>query len=218
MSVARYVIIGAGAVGVTLAAELQASGRDVVLVGRGRQLELLRTGQLQYFRPDGVRTLDVPAVAAPDELRLDRADVVVLASKTQQAAGAIAEWAWQPVPGTAMSAGEALPLLTLQNGLDAERTALRQFATVVGSVLWIPSSYVADGEVSSPAAPAPGVFWLGSYPDGPASVAAKAIAADLAAAHFEVQLVEDLSRWKAAKLLSSATFVLGRALCPRSRA
>jgi thiosulfate/3-mercaptopyruvate sulfurtransferase len=31
----RYIIIGAGAVGVTLAAELQRAGREVLLIARG---------------------------------------------------------------------------------------------------------------------------------------------------------------------------------------
>jgi ketopantoate reductase len=33
--VSRYVIIGAGGIGVTLAAQLQGAGREVVLVARG---------------------------------------------------------------------------------------------------------------------------------------------------------------------------------------
>jgi thiosulfate/3-mercaptopyruvate sulfurtransferase len=207
----RYVIIGAGAVGVTLAAELQRSGRDVLLVGRGRQLELLRTGGLRYLRPDAAWILDVPTAAGPDEISLTSNDLLVLATKTQDADSVLGQWAGLPVDGGRSRAGQALPVFTLQNGLDAERSALRRFATVIGSVLWVPSTYVTDGEVVTPAAPAPGVFWLGDYPD-PAgrtvSAAARTIASDLAGAGFEVQLVADLSRWKAAKLLASATFVL----------
>jgi thiosulfate/3-mercaptopyruvate sulfurtransferase len=206
--VTRYVIVGAGAVGVTLAAELRSSGKDVVLVGRGRQLELLRAGQVRYFTPDGSQTIDAPTVAGPGELTLETSDVLVIATKTQQAAAVIDEWAWQPVSGSARPAAETLPILTLQNGLDAERTALRRFATVIGAVVWVPSTYVADGEVSTPAGPARGVIWLGAYPDGPPPAAAAGIAADLQSSNFEAQIVNDLSRWKTGKLLSSATFVL----------
>jgi glycine/D-amino acid oxidase-like deaminating enzyme len=42
----RYVIIGAGGIGVTFAAELHRAGRDVVLVARGAQLDALRSGEL----------------------------------------------------------------------------------------------------------------------------------------------------------------------------
>ena len=52
----RYVIVGAGAVGATLAAELHLAGRDVVLVARGDQLAALRVGGLRYLRPDGRST------------------------------------------------------------------------------------------------------------------------------------------------------------------
>ncbi|MCW2524444.1 MAG: Rhodanese domain protein [Frankiales bacterium] len=207
----RYVIIGAGAVGVTLAAELQRGGREVVLVGRGRQLELLRTGGVRYLRPDAAWTVDVPIAAGPDELSLTSADVLVLATKTQDADAVLGQWAGQPVDGGRARAGEVLPVFTMQNGLDAERSALRRFATVIGSVVWVPSTYVSDGVVATPSTPAAGVFWLGGYPDSvgqPASAATQIIAADLVAADFEVQVVEDLSRWKAGKLLGSATFVL----------
>ncbi len=204
----RYVIIGAGAVGVTLAAELQQAGREVVLVGRGAQLELLRAGQARYVTPDGEQTVEVPAAAGPHEVKLDRGDILVLATKTQQADETLAEWARQPVGDGQRLAGEVLPVFTLQNGLQAERSALRRFAHVIGSVVWVPANYVADGEVLLPAGPARGVFWVGEYPDGPASAAAQLIAADLAQANFEAQVVNDLSRWKAAKLLASATFAL----------
>ncbi len=203
----RYVIIGAGAVGVTLAAELSDSGRPVLLVGRGRQLESLRARELRFVTPAGSRALDVP-VADADEVRLELGDVLVLATKAQQAEAALTRWGGAPVAGSNDTAGAILPVVTLQNGLDTERAALRRFATVIGSVLWVPSTYTRDGEVVSPAAPVHGVFWLGQHPDGAPSPVARTIAADLTQAGFEVQLVEDLSRWKAAKLAVASTFVL----------
>jgi thiosulfate/3-mercaptopyruvate sulfurtransferase len=210
-------------VGVCLAAELQTAGVEAVLVGRGRQLELLRAGRVRYLRPDGERRLEIECAGGPGEVQLTDDDVLVLAVKTQQADEVCAEWAWQPVAGaaTGAAAGEVLPLLTVQNGLDAERSALRRFRTVLGSVVWIPATYTDDGEVFTPAAPAPGVIWLGRHPDGSAPAPSAPMAADLEAAGFVVQVVEDLSRWKAAKLVVSSTFVLD-ALYPdgpeRSRA
>ena len=203
----RHVIIGAGAVGVTLAAELSDSGRPVLLVGRGRQLEMLRANKLRFVTPAGSRVLDVPAADA-DEVGLRLGDILVLATKAQQAEAALTHWAGAPVAGSNETAGAILPVVTLQNGLDTERAALRRFASVIGSVLWVPSTYTHDGEVVSPAAPVHGVFWLGQHPDGAPSPVARTIAADLIRAGFEVQLVDDLSRWKAAKLTVASTFVL----------
>ena len=90
-------------------------------------------------------------------------------------------------------------MLTLQNGLEAERVALRRFKTVFGGVLWISASYVRVGEISAPGWPAVGVVWIGAYPGG-AHPALAAIAADLPRQRFEAQVVEDIQRWKAAKL------------------
>jgi thiosulfate/3-mercaptopyruvate sulfurtransferase len=208
--VSRYVIVGAGGVGVTAAAELQRAGREVVLVARGAQLEFLRTGKMRYSRPDGARYLELPAVGDPAEVDLTPDDVLVLATKTQDVEAAVADWAWRPVAhpdGTRRPAAASIPLLTTQNGLEAERVASRRFASVLGAVLWIPATYVQAGEVVSAGAPAVGVIWLGAYPGG-SDPRAAAIADDLRAAGFETQVVQDISRWKAAKLLGSVTFVL----------
>jgi thiosulfate/3-mercaptopyruvate sulfurtransferase len=206
----RYIIVGAGGVGVTFAAELQRAGRDVVLVARGAQLEFLRAGKMHYLRPDGARYLDLPAAGDPAEVDLTPDDVLVLTTKTQDAEAATADWAWRPVrypDGSQRPAAASIPLVTTQNGLEAERIALRRFASVIAGVLWVPATYVRAGEVISAGAPAVGVIWLGAYPDGSYPRLA-AIADDVHAAGFEVQVVEDIDRWKAAKLLGSVTFVL----------
>ncbi|GLW90490.1 ketopantoate reductase family protein [Actinokineospora globicatena] len=195
----RYVIIGAGAVGATTAAELHLAGREVVLVARGAHLAALQESGLRYIRPDGITTLRLPVVGSPEELKLRSDDVLVLATKTQDADAALAAWAWQPVDDGV--AAVRLPLLTLQNGLDSERSALRRFATVFGAVSWSPSSHVVAGEVVSPAAPLAGVFWIGRYPGGTDSRLAD-IAADFTAANLAVEVVSDIVAFKAGKLLT----------------
>jgi 2-dehydropantoate 2-reductase len=204
------VIIGAGGIGVTFAAELDRAGRDVVLVARGAQLDALRAGELRYARPDGTRRLTLPGIGDPGEIELAPGDVLVLATKTQDVEPLIAQWARRPVrqaDGTVAPAAVSIPVLTLQNGLEAERIALRRFKTVFGGVLWVAASYIQAGEVSAPGWPAVGVVWVGAYPGG-AHPGAATIAADLRASGFEAQAVDDIRRWKAAKLLSSVTFAL----------
>jgi thiosulfate/3-mercaptopyruvate sulfurtransferase len=146
----------------------------------------------------------------PDELALTDGDVFVLATKTQDAAAAIALWAEQPVTladGTTATAGTSLPLLTTQNGLETKRIALRFFATVFGGVLALPANYVRPGVVVSPGAPAVGLAWIGAYPDRD-DPQVEAIARDLRRANIETQSVSDISRWKRGKLVVSTTFVL----------
>jgi thiosulfate/3-mercaptopyruvate sulfurtransferase len=239
--VSRYIVIGAGAAGVTLAAELQQAGRDVVLAGRGTQLAAARAGRLRYIRPEGQRRLNLPVVGDPAELELQTSDVLLLATKTQDAEPAIAQWAWQPVRppgnpagGTQRPAAAVLPLITVQNGLETERAALRRFTTVFAGVLLLPASYLSPGEIVSPAAPAVGALILGRYPPPaqlqdvqpqdaqrqgapPPDSRLAAIAGDLRAARFEVQISADVTRWKAAKLLTSATFVLSALYAPGER-
>ncbi|WP_103382031.1 rhodanese-like domain-containing protein [Pseudonocardia dioxanivorans] len=195
----RYVVIGAGAVGATLAAELHTAGIATVLVARGAHLDALRAGGLRYLRPDGEHVVDVPVAAGPAEVDLRAGDVLVLATKAQDAESTIADWAWRPVKG-GLSAAESLPVLVLQNGLDTELVALRRFATVYGAAVWSPSTYLVPGEVESPAAPAVGIVWVGRFPGGHDARLAP-IADDLRAARHLVEVVEDIPRWRAGKLL-----------------
>jgi 2-dehydropantoate 2-reductase len=209
-SVTRYVIIGAGAVGVTFAAELDRAGRDVLLIARAGQLAALRAGTLRYARPDATRTLSLPAAAGPDEVTLAEGDVLVLTTKTQDADAVLADWARRPVKsgdGSWRTAAELIPVITVQNGLDAERSALRRFATVFGSVLWVAAGYVASGEVAATGWPAVGIAWVGTYPRGPHPLL-PAVAADFTAAGFLTHVTDEIQPVKAAKLTASVTFAL----------
>lgn len=169
----RYVIIGGGAVGASLAAELHRAGIDTVLVARGAQLAALRSGGLRYVRPDGEHHLHPAVAGGPAEVGLTGDDVLVLATKTTDSAAAVTDWAWQPVKradGTTGVAAFDLPLVTLQNGLETERIALRSFATVIGATIWIPATFITPGQVVNHGAPVPAILWLGPYP--PVSLAA----------------------------------------------
>ena len=88
----RYIVIGAGAIGGTIGGRLAASGHEVVLVARGAHLDALRARGLRLATPHGTSTLDIPAVAGPGELGLREDDVLLLATKTQDA---------EPANGTA---------------------------------------------------------------------------------------------------------------------
>jgi len=197
--VTRYVVIGAGAVGATTAAQLHVAGREVVLAARGAHLAALRETGLRYIRPDGTTTLRLPVVGDPDELKLRPDDLLVLATKAHDADAALAAWAWRPV--SAGTAATELPVLTIQNGLDSERSALRRFAMVFGAVSWSPASHVAPGAVVSPAAPVAGVFWAGRYPTG-VDGRLDEVAADFSDAGLALEVVDDIVPFKAGKLVS----------------
>src|SRR5215472_8354162 len=149
----RYIIIGAGAVGGTIGGCLFQGGHDVVLVARGAHLGALRARGLRLATPSGTHQLDIPVAGGPGELRLRSDDVLILATKTQDAGALLAEWAWQPVPGAPASAGSAsagagaaaadlLPVVCAQNGVASERFALRLFRCVYRMCVWLPATHL----------------------------------------------------------------------------
>ncbi|OON80710.1 ketopantoate reductase family protein [Streptomyces tsukubensis] len=201
----RYVIIGAGAVGATMGGRLAQSGREVVLVARGGHYEALRDRGLRLTTPDGEHVHRLPVVQAPAELgELRPDDVLVLGVKTQDCVAALDTWSVVPVAGGG-TAGERLPLLCAQNGVESERLALRRFRYVVGVCVWLPATHLAPGEVSAVCAPYSGMLHLGRYPVGAADMSGvlRSIASDLEGSHFLAPVVDDVMRWKYGKLLAN---------------
>ncbi|MGO1834702.1 MAG: ketopantoate reductase family protein, partial [Actinomycetaceae bacterium] len=189
----RYIIIGAGAVGGALAASLHQAGSDVVLVARGEALAAIADRGLVYTRPGGVDTVPVTAVGGPGDVALTGDDVLVLAVKAQDAIATLQAWAWQPVAfsdrtGTASE----LPIVTLQNGLETERAALRLFDTVVSGTTFLAGVHLRPGEVLTGAGPRIGQLILGGYPT--AAPVPERLVDDLRAAEWLVQVVGDVSR------------------------
>jgi 2-dehydropantoate 2-reductase len=206
----RYLVIGAGAIGGTIGARLHQAGREAVLVARGEHLRVLQdTGLRLRTASEDVR-LRVPAVGGPDEVRLTARDVLVLATKTQQAGEALRTWADVPVHADGGSdevlgtAGERLPLLTALNGVASERMALRYFRSVVGVCVWMPAVHLVPGGVILRAAPRSGVLHLGAVPvGGVPGPLLRELAADLDAAGFDAPLPPDVMPWKYRKLISN---------------
>lgn len=205
----RYIIIGTGAVGGVIGGLLAAAGRDVVLVARNRQLEVLRSGGLEVATVDGVSHVHPPTAAGPQDVELRPGDVLVVAVKSQDTAAVLEAWADRPVAGGG-TASSALPLVCAQNGVDNERAALRRFAHVVGMCVWLPATFLEPGRVSAGSTPVPGVLTLGPVPTG--GPAPTAIAADLVAAGFRAPVVEDVMAWKYYKLLTNLANAV-EALC-----
>lgn len=206
----RYVIIGAGAVGASLAAGLEEAGIAVTLVSRGQTYAAIRDHGLLYTQGDRRRTLAVDVVDGPDGVELGPEDVLVLAVKSQDAAAALADWAWRPVSDGRLAAD--LPLLLTQNGLHAERTALRYFSTVIGGVTLVAGRHVVPGRVEVGNGPRTGQLIVGGYPSAAlaphAAAEAHRIAADLRAANWLSQAVPEIDRWLAWKVLTNAIFAV----------
>jgi 2-dehydropantoate 2-reductase len=202
MGAMRYIVIGAGGVGGTIGGRLAQAGHEVVLVARGPHLDALRVqGGLRLATPEGTSVIGVPAVSGPDEVELCAGDVLLLATKTQDAEAALAGWAWKPVQGGTVAA-EDLPVLCAQNGVASERLALRRFRHVYGVCVWLPATHLEPGLVAAQGAPLSGLLHVGRYPSGTDGTIER-IGADLAASRFVAPVVPDIMRWKHGKLLAN---------------
>jgi 2-dehydropantoate 2-reductase len=204
----RYIILGAGAVGGALGGRLGLVGCDVVLVARGDHLAALREHGLRLRTPDEDVTLSLPTIGGPEEIDLNSDDVLILATKTQQAGEALVTWTdaavhqnGQPV-GTA---GGRLPIFIALNGVAAETIAHRYFRLVYGVCVWMPVVHLVPGEVIIRSTPRSGTLHIGRVPANPDDhdPALQQVASDLAAANFDVPLPDDVMLWKYRKLISN---------------
>lgn len=215
MSAQRYVVIGAGSIGGVVAARLSQHGPvPPLVVARGDNGATIREHGLLLRSPDDEVRVAPPTVTDPSQAHLTRQDVLVIATKTHQLQQALLDWADQPVhdeDGTVVgTAGELLPIMTLLNGIEAERLALRLFRRVIGVVVWLPAVHLTPGEVIVRMAPTSGVFIAAPMATPVDEEAAardaqllETVAADWEAATFRLHVVEDVMPWKHLKLLSN---------------
>ena len=168
--------------GGTIGGCLALGGHEVVLVARGAHLAALREGGLRLGTPQGTDVVSVPAIGGADEIGLTPSDVLVVATKSQDSAAVLSEWAGQPVKGGGI-AGQDLPVICAQNGVANERAALRRFRHVYGMCVWLPAMHLAPGEVAAYGQPFAGLLWTGRYPAG-TDEAIERVAADLAGSRF----------------------------------
>jgi 2-dehydropantoate 2-reductase len=215
----RYVIIGAGAIGGTIAARLAQHSKEhpPLVIARGEHGRVLAAEGLRLRTADEDVRIPVEVAATPEEVRLASDDVLVVATKTHQVQAALEQWADAPVfsapdaTDAAGTAGELLPVLLALNGVASERIALRYFDRVFGVCVWLPAVHLEPGEVVLRIAPVSGSFIVGRYA-APADDADAALLAtvkqDWEAASFHLHVVDDVMRWKHLKLLGN----LGNAL------
>ena len=208
----RYVIIGGGAIGGVLGARLaQNDGQHPpLLIVRGEHGAVIARDGLRLRTPDEDVTVRPEVASGPDGVQLRSDDVLVLAVKTQQVQVALQQWVDAPVVDDAGkrvgTAGELLPVLLAMNGVESERLALRLFARVYGACVWMPAVHLVPGEVISRIGPTSGTFIIGRYSaelEATDREVLHALAADWGKSSFTIHIVDDVMRWKYAKLLGN---------------
>ena len=194
----RFVVIGVGAVGGTVAARLRLAGREVLGVARGAHGAAIREHGLRFESPADAHVVDLPVVAAVDDVEWRPGDVVLLAIKSQDTEPVLHALRRVAPPET--------PIVCLQNGVDNERQALRLFPNVYGVCVMLPAEHLEPGHVRVYTDPS-GLLDVGCFPAGTDATAA-ALADAFSAAGFGSIARADIMRWKYRKLLLN----LGNAL------
>jgi 2-dehydropantoate 2-reductase len=158
----RIGVIGAGAIGGTVAGLLARTGHEVSVTARGEHLAALREHGL---RLDGAWGDSTTPVTAHEMLR-DTPQLAFVCTKAQDAAAAIAD-------NRASLTG--IPVVIVQNGLEglAAATALLPDSDVVGAIALYAASYLEPGRITVTAA---GPTYLGSGNGAPSATAGRAAA------------------------------------------
>ena len=188
----RYVIYGAGGVGCLIGGQLYLAGQDVVLIARGAHGKALAREGLCLKTPGGEYQIRVPVALEPDDLSLRDSDVVVLATKTQDAIGALGSLANVAPP--------KISIVCAQNGLESERLALRLFERVYSAYVFVATDVPRPGLVCSYSEKKAGILDVGRFPHGQDKHSAK-ITKDLENCGFKSNAPLDVTAWKRGKLL-----------------
>jgi len=190
----RFVVIGPGAVGGTLAVRLVASGRDVTVIARGEHLTAIQAKGLELRDPGGARVVRVKALDDPGAVDWSSEDIALLAVKSQDTAAVLRR--------LAEVAPVELPLVCVQNGVTNEPEALRYFSHIYGAVVMCPTVHLRPGVVAAHSHPVPGILDVGRFPCG-IDATTVAVAEGFEEAGFVSQPIDDLARWKWAKLVTN---------------
>lgn len=188
------VVIGAGAIGAPIAAQLFERGHPVVLVARGRNFEAIAKDGVEVATPDHTRRSKVDVVDGVSSLRIEPDDVIVLCVKSQDTAAVLGELVAVAPPD--------LPVFCAQNGVANERMVSRQFTNTYGVCVMSPASYLEPGRVEVFSSPIFGVLDLGRWP-GAVDESALRMSEVLSDSGYASMATAEIETLKWGKLLSN---------------
>lgn len=201
----RIIVVGAGAVGGVVGANLAIAGTPVVAIARGEHARAMRESGLRYESPGGTRVVELPVATSVGEIDVTDDDVFMLGVKSQDTAGVLNDLRAAGVTDQ--------PIVCMQNGVENERQALRLFPNVYGICVMLPADHLAPGAVRVWTAPSSGLLDVGRYPHGVDDLSVR-LAATLEAATFGSIPRDDIMSWKYRKLMMNLNNAL-EAVCGR---
>jgi len=210
----KIVIVGAGAIGGYIGAQLTRVGADVVLVARGPHLRAMQERGLQVRSPEG--DFEVRPKLAPDVSSVGRADVIFLGVKAHSLTPIAPTLAPLLGPDTiVVSTQNGIPWWYFQNlggefdGLRLERVdpggviaAAIESRRVVGSLAYFATDLAAPGVIHH----TEGNRISFGEPDGSRSERARAIAEALIAAGFRCPVTTRMRHEIWVKLIGNVAF------------
>ncbi|HKP84801.1 MAG TPA: ketopantoate reductase family protein [Blastocatellia bacterium] len=194
----RYVIFGAGAIGIPVAGLLRQSGSRVVCVARPAYREALERGVT--IRQDGEEMIvKLDAVTSARELEPESGDVLIITTKSQATGEAVASLA-EVYPNRA-------PVVCLQNGVYNEEIAARHFKNVYAGLVFLSATQMEPSLITLPKGR---TIAIGCYPRGVDDLA-EHTALDLSRAGLDATASAYVMAMKWSKLilnLNNATFAI----------
>ena len=201
----RVAVFGAGAIGSYYGARLGDGGAEVTLIGRGRQLEALRSNGLTIVEPE--RTTTHRLTATDDPADVGPVDVVLFTVKSYDTTDAAARLAPLLHEGTAV--------ISLQNGIDNEDRIADVIGRqhVLGGAAYILAAVREPGVVE---AAGPRGLVIGELDRGPASDRIRAILDVASTAGLSIRAVDDVvvALWEKYTLLVAFSAMTGTVRLP----
>lgn len=168
----RYVIFGAGAIGIPVGGLLHQAGARVVCVARPAYREALKRG-VTIKQKDEEIVVKVDAVSAARDLKPESGDVLIITTKSQTTGAAVEELAEIYDSNT--------PVVCLQNGVRNEEIAARRFKNVYAGLVFFSATQMEPSLITRPQGR---TIAIGCYPEG-VDLLAEQISDDLTRAGFE---------------------------------
>lgn len=190
----RVVVVGAGAIGAPIAAQLHESGQPTVLVARGANYDAMSNDGVTIVTPNWSRTSRPPVVDGVSSLNIGPDDAVMLCVKSQDTKGVLDELIAISSP--------VLPVFCAQNGVANERLVRSHFSNTYGVCVMSPASYLEPGRIEIFASPVIGVLDVGRWSTGVDERAIE-LSRRLSDAGFASNASEDIETMKWGKLLSN---------------
>lgn len=198
-------VIGAGAIGAPIAAQLYEHDHPVVLVARGANYDVIAAKGVEVATPERTRRSKVDVVDGVSSLATRSGDVIVLSVKSQDTPGVLEELVRVAPPDTA--------IFCAQNGVANERVVSQHFVNTYGVCVMSPASYLEPGRVEVFSSPVIGVLDVGRWPNGVDETAIE-LANVLGDSGFASIATTEIETLKWGKLLSNILNAL-EVLCGR---